>query len=633
MMIWGPKRIKELETENEELRTLLDSFSAKEERLKRFEELIKKARIEFAEITKRKDQTAHTLETLENERTKLNREIQKISYEIKQLREMKLDEENQLFTLNSAFQESGKLSYSENVDLDQLTDRKLILQKEIDAAENRRDTIKNETFELEKKLLAINQKAKEVKEVEKTLRLEIEKRKVEIKKVIDKQKLISQNEKEISLTKSSETIYETEKIAEALREESRIKESIKQLSEEEDSIKNQIIELNKQITGQKTQLESLVEDYKAGTELLSAVTNKEEELSEELNYKQETLEELNRSIQGATARLSDLNNSLDILDEEYSALSKEIDNKQLLKKNLQNQIKENEKEIKSLEGYLKELKETTTILAQLKNDIEQGSGLSAKRFTGVIKYYSTYINELYDQKIHLEKVLNQKEKDVEEKDKILEEKQSALNEIEQELFIDQDTAELFKETIEKIQRQWQQLRKIASFPGDKGFDKILQSEKNDQEIDSAIEKLSGFEETLKEMTKNSDRYFNRIIYKNTFSENERKDYDYRLNEFNNKIEQSVNELSSLHTSINKIKEEHEEHRQDINKLVSIKEKLEKDIRKYETAIDKYEKIMKKIKQEQNLIRVKRVSGDQKVEITKQEESNSESQDQVSWLKT
>jgi len=135
------------------------------------------------------------------------------------------------------------------------------------------------------------------------------------------------------------------------------------------------------------------------------------------------------------------------------------------------------------------------------------------------------------------------------------------------------------------------------------------------------------------MTKNSDRYFNRMIYKNTFSENERKDYDYRLNEFNNKIEQSVNELSSLHTSINKIKEEHEEHRQDINKLVSIKEKLEKDIRKYETAIDKYEKIMKKIKQEQNLIRVKRVSGDQKVEITKQEESNSESQDQVSWLKT
>ena len=78
-MIWGPKRIKELETENEELRTLLDNFSAKEER---FEELIKRARIEFAEITKRKDQTAHTLETLENEKTKVNKEIQKISYEI-----------------------------------------------------------------------------------------------------------------------------------------------------------------------------------------------------------------------------------------------------------------------------------------------------------------------------------------------------------------------------------------------------------------------------------------------------------------------------------------------------------------------------------------------------------------------
>ena len=240
---------------------------------------------------------------------------------------------------------------------------------------------------------------------------------------------------------------------------------------------------------------------------------------------------------------------------------------------------------------------------------------------------------MYDQKVHLEKVLNQKENDVEEKDKILEEKQAALNEIEQTLFIDQDTAELFKETIDKIQNQWDQIRKIASFPGINSFEKILNSEKNDPEIDSALEIISNFEASLKEFSNNSNKYFNRINFKNAFSENERKEYDNRLNELNNKIEESVNELSSLYSSINKIKEEHEEHRQDINKLVSIKEKLEKDIKKYETAIDKYEKIMTQIKQEQNLIRVKRISGEQKIEITKHEASNTERQDKIKWIKT
>ena len=41
-MILNSKRIKELETENEELKTLIQSFTAKETQLKRFDELIKK---------------------------------------------------------------------------------------------------------------------------------------------------------------------------------------------------------------------------------------------------------------------------------------------------------------------------------------------------------------------------------------------------------------------------------------------------------------------------------------------------------------------------------------------------------------------------------------------------------------
>ena len=131
-MVFNSKRIKELETENEELKTLLQGFATKEEQLKRYDELIKKARIEFGEITQRKDQTAQTLESLDNEKTKLNHDIQKLSFEIKQLRELKIAEHNQLLTLSTALLDSGKISHDEKVN--QLSNTKFNLYKEIEAS-------------------------------------------------------------------------------------------------------------------------------------------------------------------------------------------------------------------------------------------------------------------------------------------------------------------------------------------------------------------------------------------------------------------------------------------------------------------------------------------------------------------
>jgi chromosome segregation ATPase len=631
-MIWGPKKIKELESENEELKALLDGFNAKEERLKRFEELIKKARIEFATITKRKDQTAHTLEKLETERIRLNKEIQKLSYEIKQLQEMKLDEENQLFTLNKVIHDPGKLS-PEN-ETERLSERKIILNKEIDAFEKRRDEIKRKTIELEKRFDEVNHKVNETIKVERALRIEIEKKKEEIKGLLEKQKLILQKQQENLYSTSPEFKIEKDASSKLSREELGIKESLEKLSAEEAFKKEQINELEKKISSQRSQLESLVMDYKAGVELLNAVSNKQTTLNDEIKVKQDTLAQINGSIDIATARLTDLNNSLEILDEEYATLSKEVDNKKSVKNNVENELNEKLSQKKELDEYLKELKETIGILSQLKNDIEDGSGLSAKRFTGIIKYYSSYISEMYKQKLHLEKVLNTKEREVEEKDRLLEEKQSALYELERNLFIDQDTTELFRTTIEKIQNQWEQLKNIIPAQSGKGFEKILNGHENVTEKDFVNVKLMEFENTLKEISRSSGKYLKRINNKNLFYDSEKAEYSNRLNELNDQIEQAVNQLASLHNSINKIKEEHEEHRQDINKLVSIKEKLEQEISKYETTIDKYEKIMSKIKNEQKLIKEKRLSQEHKIGQSHPEEINeTQNQDKIDLMKT
>ncbi|MCZ7614903.1 MAG: hypothetical protein M5T52_15550 [Ignavibacteriaceae bacterium] len=115
-MILNSKKIKELQSENEELKKLLEGFADKENRLKQFEELIKKSRIEYANITLKKNQTAQTLDVLENQKTKLNTELHKISSEIRELRDIKLSEQNQLLALESITASSKKFSEKSNND-------------------------------------------------------------------------------------------------------------------------------------------------------------------------------------------------------------------------------------------------------------------------------------------------------------------------------------------------------------------------------------------------------------------------------------------------------------------------------------------------------------------------------------
>lgn len=675
-MILSSKRIKELETENEELKTLLKGFTAKEEQLKRFDELIKKARIEFGDITQRRDQTAQTLETLENEKTKLNCDIQKISYEIKQLRELKIDEHNQLLTLSNALLDSGKISADDKVN--QLSNAKFNLYQEIEAAEKRKNEIKNQTAELEKKYKEAYQKIREIKDVEQTLRTKIEKRKEELSILVESHNAILQEQQENLNSKLGRSSDEEKKISEetSLRikelsheeanllnsisdqkkkleeiekkieeknvylqngaediqltlaaEESGIRESGEQLSQEESAKKELISELENKISLKKSQLESLTEDLKTKATLLNKASAKNEQLLKELQFRRDKLSRLDELIEIASTRLTDLDYSLNTLENELITLNKQVQNKKSDRKEIDDYIKEKANEKKELDGYLKELRETTTILAQLKNDIEQGSGMSAKRFTGILKYYSSYISEMYKQKIHLEKILAKRENDINDLDRILEEKQSALFEEDKFLFIDQDTAELFQESIKKIQKQWEQIKNIISFSGDKGFSQIIQNEGMLNDKDSRDEKLSGFENTLKEMLRKSESYFNKYDEKRPAFKNEKREYGLGLNELNKNIKDSVNELSNLQISINKIKEEHEEHRKDINKLVAIKKILEEEISKYEI-------IKEKIKQEQNIIREKRVVKEQKDQMVRQDENKIISDpDKFDWIKT
>jgi chromosome segregation ATPase len=630
MSFLNSKKLKELQSENEELKKLLEGISEKENQLKHFDELVKKSRLQYAEIAAKKDQTAQKLETLERDKTKLLNELSKLSLEIKQLREIKLAENNHIISLKNALIAPDQNSENEN---DSFSKSKQILSNELEAAEKRKNDIALDTFNLRRKYEVVGSKISDSKIVLDRLNADIEKKKEEISSLMDRQRILSQSEKknfhpeienrntgEIESRISALINHENDllenidnrkrqledlerKIAEkelfAGRQTSASNEQIS-FSQTESAKRELIPELDIKIQAMEAQLASLNYEIKTKTELHNELQSENKQILKNIKSGREEFTRLNESIEIGTIRLTDLDYSLNILDNEFDKLRDDISEKMTLKEKIESQIIKRSEEKVNLEVILRELKETTTILAQLKSDIEKGTGQSAKRFTGVLQYYSTMINDIYKKKLNVEKSLVQKEKELEVKQNLIDERQATLMEMENILYVRYDRTGIIKDLTRAIVEQRKQLEK-------NGFASEDQDQTNKLALDMEIshQKLIDYENALKEILNSSDKYASDLINKRSSLEKEILANKNRLNELNQNVRHSTSELSELKNSISKIKIEHEDHRVSINKFAAIKTKLEDQINSYKLVIDKYTKIKEKIREEQDLIKTKR----------------------------
>ena len=630
MSFLNNKKLKKLQEENEELKKRIDGLAEKENHLKHFDELLKKARIEYAEIATKKDQTAQKLESLDRDKAKLIGELNKISHEIKQLREIKLSEKNQVFSLRNVFDNTNQPTEFNN---DNSSKAKLLLINEIEAAEKRKNNIALETLSIRNKFEAINNKITDGKKVLDRLNAEIEKKKEEISSFMLKQNSVSATQNKnfnlifeeqntdqiqdriIELSNQEKELTEKlnsrrkqlEELGRKIEEkklsvinELKISDSIVGLSQTESLKKELLLELDIKIDAQEVLLTSLNEEFEAKKELYNELQVENKQLLEDIKSSKEKLLKLNESIEVETIRLTDLDYSLNILEDEFDKLGKDISEKQTIREEIELQINEKTNQKVELEDLLKGLRETTTILAQLKNDIEKGTGQSAKRFTGVLQYYSSMINDIYKKKSDLEKTLSHKEKEFKEKHILVEEKKSVLEEMENVLFVRHQRLKLFEDLTHAITNQ----RKMFE-SGSYSADDFKQTGKLVVNSDISQKKLLEYENALKEILNNTDKYSGNLISTKSLLEKEIADNKNRLNELNQNIRLSTSELYDLRNSINKIKSEHEEHRVSINKLASIKTKLEDEISKHKLVVDKYARIKEKIRQEQELIKMKR----------------------------
>jgi len=282
MALLNSKKLKELQSENEELKAFIQNLTNKESNFRQLDELLRKTRVEYASITIKKDQTALTLEHLEKEKTKLNNQMQKLSGEIEQLREMKVYEHNQILTLNN----KSVNSLSKNgIGL------KFPIYNEIEAAEKRKIQIEKETAEMEKRFHEVYQRVLEVGEMEQSLDTEIKRKKEEINKLGEKKNELTQEQ----LNNFNGKIV-------ALKEEEKknfleIKQKIKQLSDRENELQNRIEIRNRELqeVEKKIKQKSSIKEIDAGDKLLSLIVE-EQNLADSIELKKQTLAQLEQTI-------------------------------------------------------------------------------------------------------------------------------------------------------------------------------------------------------------------------------------------------------------------------------------------------------------------------------------------------
>ncbi|HEY6626934.1 MAG TPA: hypothetical protein VIZ21_08255 [Ignavibacteriaceae bacterium] len=294
------KKLKDLQSENEELKAFIQSITNKESHFRRLDELLRKARVEYANITIKKDQTVLTLEHLGKEKIKLNSQTQKLSNEIEQLREMKVYEQNQIHKLtnNSADQ------HNENE-----IGIKFPVYKEIELVEKRKKELEKETAEMEKRFREVYQRVLDVEGMEKSLDLEIKKRKEELNSLNERKNEFGKEQLR-NFTIRITSLKDNEK-----RNLLEIKQKIKQLSDRETGLNNKLEIRNRELQeienkiGQKRSIN--VED--AGSKLLSLKVE-EQNLLDSIDLKKKSLSELEESILSLKAERNKITEEINRVD-------------------------------------------------------------------------------------------------------------------------------------------------------------------------------------------------------------------------------------------------------------------------------------------------------------------------------
>jgi chromosome segregation ATPase len=366
MSIRNTKKLKELEEENEELKSFFRKIYEKEDTIRHLKVVLRDIRAEIADLKEEKAQLTKTIDNLHIEINDFANERNNIRSEIQKLENAKTEAKTKLDEINS------RLYQAEN-DLEEFEpDHEKInpdLSKEIEEAEkkNKELSLTNKIFErkishLNNGLNLLQQQEKEITEKIKIKREELEK--INSPDVIQTTMDLKMIEDKIRKLKDAEAKITVE-----------LKERIKRLKEEEDSLKESIVKKRCELNAiDSEKAKEKLDEVKTSEDKLIALMMEEQKLNEEIGNKKIKLNDLNTTLASLTEKtkiikenlaqlkttedlktelITELNDNLSEKEIKLAGLEQEIeDHLKRAKTDLEKKLDTKSKEIKNLDNQL-----------------------------------------------------------------------------------------------------------------------------------------------------------------------------------------------------------------------------------------------------------------------------------------
>jgi chromosome segregation ATPase len=402
----------------------------------------------------------------------------------------------------------------------------------------------------------------------------------------------------------------------------RIAGQIKEKADKLNGLGNNLTARENEIVKLETQMSEKLKEFNESNA-------RQQKIFETIEAKQKELFAIEESLTIKSKRLIKLSTEVVEIEAKHKETLDETRRLEELKSDLHKRTLVEQDTYDRLSKEKEKIKELLPLLEQRRQEIEKGNIDLENRFTRMFQRFNSEMNEINKKRNVLEQIVVKKEKDIEEKDQMLFEKINALEESERVLSMRQAEIDSFEQLLKTFNEKKDLLRTDLLKIDEQAVGRKNYNDDLKLESELLLKKKTTLEQSLQELLNTMNQKFIDTKDRRSKAEKDVRSYEERVEEFNQKISESMDELVELQSAISMIKVEHEEHRGNIVKLASMKKKLQEEITKSQRVLQRYQKIREKLKIEQSILKNRQDSIARKISIDDSAEINENQQEQES----
>jgi len=380
MAIIKSKRFKELEKENDELKTYVKKLGEKQETVSNLDDVIKKIRVELSELQNQKLNYNNSIQKLKESEQSTQLEVEKLDRELSHLRELKNNEQNNVLILSDQINSLKSFNGEDNgkstikIDLP-------VLERDIKDAERKKNELQRETADLENKLKDLYQRIVDLTDQEQNLIINLEKKSKQLD-AIESYRLIDAkaelNEIEIKINKTKE--LEKKSTAD-------FQQRIEKLTEQERDLQKKVTQRLRELEESEEKLVTKTSEARKESEnKMLALVVEEQKMIDSIESKRNKIDELNMTISSLEEEKIKISNSVEAVTKESTEIS--------LQYNTQAIIRELQDEANKLKGHINQLRMTEELKRELISKLNDELSSKEIEFAALENDFTTRLNQL-----------------------------------------------------------------------------------------------------------------------------------------------------------------------------------------------------------------------------------------------